>query len=246
MTSGLDALHLRLTDFEGPLPLLLHLIERNELEVTRVSVAAVADQFLDLVGSLGATDLTTTGEFLSAAARLLLIKSRALLYRRELGIDASSDEDDAETLARQIAEYARFKQVAGAIGVKLEAEAITRPRQVAVESNEFRAPPPRFNLHALHRSGVRLLQRAPSGTLEPDPWPDIAYRDLRAGLLAEVRRLGQTTFAALSSTAWHPLVVVTMFLALLDAVRTQQLCFNQPEAFGPISVSLASTSFVYA
>src|SRR5579871_2259785 len=99
----LDTLRLRLEDFEGPLPLLLHLIERRELEVTRVSVAAVADQFLALIADAGETDLAGIGEFVAAAARLLLIKSRALLPTL-----ATHDEDeagDAEALAQQIAEY---------------------------------------------------------------------------------------------------------------------------------------------
>jgi segregation and condensation protein A len=246
MTSGLEIFHLRLADFEGPLSLLLHLIEKNELEVTRVSVAAVADQFVDLVARQGATDLATTGEFVAAAARLLLIKSRALLYRRDLGLDDCSEQDDAEALARQLAEYARFKHAGSALGMYLAGPLLTRPRTATIRSGQARQSQPSIEVQRLQRAGIRLLRHPQTEAQAADPWPDIRYGDLRAVLLDEVRRLRQTTFSELSATAWHPLVVITMFLALLDAVRARQLSIWQSEAFGPISVALPKTSTVHA
>jgi segregation and condensation protein A len=247
MKSGLEALHFRLAEFEGPLPLLLHLIEKNELEVTRVSVAAVADQFLALVASLGVADLSTTGEFVAAAARILLIQSRALLFRREPGIEDANEQDDADALARQIAEYARFKRAAGAVGTYLESALLTRPRTEAAQHDVVTRPAlAHIQLESLQRAGRRLLRDSRADELESDPWPDVVYADLRSTLLEEVRRLQHTTFSALSSAAWHPLVVVTMFLALLDAVRAQQLSMAQSVAFGPISVALPATSYVDA
>jgi segregation and condensation protein A len=233
----LETLHLRLTDFEGPLPLLLHLIEKNELEVTRVSVAAVADQFLALVASQGSSDLVTTGEFVAAAARLLLIKSRALLYRRDLEEAGSDEQDDAELLARQIAEYSQFQVVARFIGSRLESDESTHARPVPIGTA---APllPPKVPVTALIRAAKRLLATPAIAAAEPDPWPNVIYSSLRQDLIVEMQRLRQTTFATLSRNAWHPLVVITMFLALLDAVRVAQLCMQQDEPFGTITISL--------
>ncbi len=246
MTSSLGALHLRLDDFEGPLPLLLHLIENNELEITRVSVAAVADQFLALMAGHGSMELATTGEFVSAAARLLLIKSRALLLRRDPATDERDELDDAEALARQIAEYARFKRVALALAERLEGDAETRarlpsPRPVALPAN-----PAKIQAGSLLRAARRLLVEPSPSAQEAGPWSEVTFSEVKAVLLAEMNKVGQTSFGALSATVRHPLIVITMFLALLDAVRAQQLCMAQEEPFGPISVSLAGVSASHA
>jgi segregation and condensation protein A len=240
MISSLEALHLRLEEFEGPLPLLLHLIERNELEVTRVSVASVADQFIALVASLGSTDLSTTGEFVAAAARLLLIKSRAVLSRSDVTPGDSSEHDDADLLARQIAEYARFKSIASLLAMRLEGAELTRPRPAIIRTAAPALGPPEVRLELLARAGRRLLarERPTEPIVESEVWPDVPYASLRAEMLGEVRRLRETTFSVLCKNAWHPLVVITLFLALLDAVRVQQVHMHQEDAFGPIAVTL--------
>jgi segregation and condensation protein A len=244
--STLWTLHLRLKDFEGPLPLLLHLIERNELEVTRVSVAAVADQFLALVGTAGSMDLASTGEFVAAAARLLVMKSRALLNARTGSDPDIAGQDDAEALVHQIAEYSRFRAAARTIGLWLDGSAATYPRPVEITPSS--APPPALEINpkTLLRAAKRLLVEQRQSDADPDPWPNVVYTSLRHELLTEVRRLRSTTFTLLSKNAWHPLVVITMFLALLDAVRLTQLDMRQDVPFGPIAVSLPGTSAVDA
>src|SRR5215207_1012312 len=102
---------LQLPDFAGPLDLLLRLIEKDELQITTISLAAVADQYLAYVRDLADPDPLTVAEFLAIAAQLLLIKSRALLPRPDPPV-AIPDEDSGEQLARQLKEYQRFKQAA--------------------------------------------------------------------------------------------------------------------------------------
>ena len=71
--------HVRLEQFEGPLPLLLSLIEKEKLDVTRLALAALADQYLDHIENEGDVPLPHLSQFLAVASRLLLLKSRALL-----------------------------------------------------------------------------------------------------------------------------------------------------------------------
>ena len=98
--------------FEGPLDLLLRLVEREELDITGVSLAAVADQYLAYVAALQEVSAANLADFLVIAARLLLIKSRSLLPRPECETDVSEQEDVGEQLAQQLLEYKRFKEVA--------------------------------------------------------------------------------------------------------------------------------------
>ena len=105
---------IELPSFSGPFDLLLHLIERNEMDITAISLATVANQYLDQVNKIPGDKLDHLVDFLVIAARLLVIKSRALLPQipTELN-DAEEEEDPAEMLARQLRIYSKFKSVAG-------------------------------------------------------------------------------------------------------------------------------------
>jgi segregation and condensation protein A len=243
--SSLGTFHVSLTDFEGPLPLLLHLIEKNELEVTRVSIAAVADQFIALVASTGDTDLSATSEFVAVAARLLLIKSRALLFRSDGSEMPGENQDDAALLALQIAEYARYKAAGQAIAGLLAGDTWTRPRPEVVG---VRVPPraPTVHLDRVARAARRLLMRGDPLAEDVAHWPEVIYAAVRNELLSDVRRLKTTTFSALCKPEWHPLVIVTMFLAVLDAVRVEQLELRQLVAFGPIELTVPTSDSAYA
>src|SRR6185369_3262573 len=97
--------------YAGPLDLLLQLIERDELDITRVSLAQVTDQFLAYLKVLESLNIADIADFLVIAARLILIKSEALLPRpveRQPG-----EEDPGDELARQLIAYKRYKEIAG-------------------------------------------------------------------------------------------------------------------------------------
>src|SRR5919109_5153241 len=92
----------RLPVFEGPLDLLLRLIEREELDITAISLAQVADQYLAHVRAMETSDPAALSAFLVIAAKLLLIKSRALLPRPAVPHNADETLDEGAELARQL------------------------------------------------------------------------------------------------------------------------------------------------
>jgi segregation and condensation protein A len=98
--------------YSGPLDLLLQLIERAELDITRLSLAKVTDQFLEHLQSLVVRDPIEVSGFLVMAARLVLIKSLVLLPRPDAAITSAQEEDPGEVLARQLITYKRFKEIA--------------------------------------------------------------------------------------------------------------------------------------
>jgi segregation and condensation protein A len=118
----LAALHnetyqVRLPVFEGPLDLLLHLIEREKLDISTVSLAQIADQFLEYVRSIETVQPGTLADFLVMAARLVYIKSRLLLPQPANTESGEEEEDPGEALARQLREYKRFRDAAQALRV---------------------------------------------------------------------------------------------------------------------------------
>ena len=106
-----SAYPVRLPVFEGPLALLLQLIERNELEISAVSLVAVTDQYLRTVEAMDEVDPGALADFLVVAAKLLLIKSRLLLPRPPAK-EEDEEEDPGEALARRLQQYKRFKLAA--------------------------------------------------------------------------------------------------------------------------------------
>ncbi|MGC8874517.1 MAG: segregation and condensation protein A, partial [Chloroflexia bacterium] len=96
--------------FQGPLDLLLHLIEKEELDITRVALAQVTDQYLDHIARMPRRDPAELSAFLVVAVKLLWIKAQALLPRPPSS--EPEEEDDGEALLRQLQEYRRYKQAA--------------------------------------------------------------------------------------------------------------------------------------
>ncbi len=107
--------------FDGSLELLLHLLDEGQLEVTNVSLAAVAEQYLGFLALLpeSAGKLDFLAEFLVVGSRLLLLKSRALLPR-EAKRDTEEEELDEATLEERLAEYRRYREAASRLRVKQE------------------------------------------------------------------------------------------------------------------------------
>ena len=106
------AYQISLPVFSGPLDLLLHLIERQEFDITTISLVKVTEQYLAQIEQLKENRLENLIDFLVVAARLVQIKSRALLPQAPLYPGDEEEEDPAEALVRQLKAYKRFKQAA--------------------------------------------------------------------------------------------------------------------------------------
>src|SRR5260221_5921408 len=146
-----------LPGFDGPLDLLLHLIERNQLEITTISLVTVTDQFVAYLRTWDEPPLPRLAEFVVMAARLLLIKSRSLLPRQprleELD-DAPDPLEDAEELPRHLVEYKVAKDIARALRARELAglQSFARPGRLLDPEAKLVWRPPQLiglNLQAL-------------------------------------------------------------------------------------------------
>jgi segregation and condensation protein A len=98
----------KLTDFEGPLDLLLFFIKRDELDITNIPIARIAQEYLDSLQLMASLDLEVAGDFIVMAATLMQIKVRMLLPRDE---NVEAEEDPRAELVRRLIEYKRFKEM---------------------------------------------------------------------------------------------------------------------------------------
>jgi segregation and condensation protein A len=120
--------NVKLEKFEGPLELLLELIEKEQLKITELSLAHVADQYLDYIKNHDSIALENLADFLTIASRLILIKSRALLPMLQV---TPEEEEEIQDLAKQLEEYKKFREASQKIGPKrhgFKTEATGEPR----------------------------------------------------------------------------------------------------------------------
>jgi segregation and condensation protein A len=233
--------------FEGPLDLLLHLIEKQELEITKVSLAAVTDQYLEYIQRLERTTAEDLVEFLVVAAKLLLIKSRALLPvpPRE---EAEEEEDLGEELAEQLREYKRFKELAHQLG-EMEAEGLRAYLRVA--------PTPRLE-RELDLTGISLddllaaVQEALS--LQPEPSPAaqvvtpllVTVAEKVEDIAALLREQSSFSFHRMLRRARSRAEIIVTFLALLEVMKAGRARVRQEQLFGEILVLAPEEGHAYS
>lgn len=229
---------LKLEKFEGPLGLLTKLIEREELDITEVSIAKVADQFIEYINSRSAIDPEETADFLVVASRLLLIKSKALLpylYPEE--------EEEIHEFEQQLKMYQEFlaatKKVQEMIGEKRFM--FSRPfNRRAIMSVEKFSPPK--DLKALMMGGIYeeiidrirpVEQRLKEEVLEHKINIEDKIIEIQQKLLSRIK----VGFSNIMSGAKNKTEVIVSFLAMLELVRMREVDANQVELFGEIEIN---------
>jgi segregation and condensation protein A len=226
--------------FSGPLDLLLHLIEQQQLDITAISLARVTDQYLaylEMVHERRADDLA---EFVAIAARLLLIKSRALLPQPAAAEE--QEEDIGDDLVRQLREYRRFKQAASLLRERDEAALHMYLR--TVPTSKVLNLEPRLDLGETSLGDMiealrALLQEEAEAedVFAVEPYEvTIGQRiDHIEGLL---RRRGLIQFEELLGEHSSRLELIVTLLAVLELIRSRSIAVTQPRLFGPISITV--------
>ncbi len=241
------AYQVHLPIFEGPLDLLLQLIEREKLDISAVSLAQVADQFLVHVRNLEqiaspafpGIEAGALADFLVVAARLVWIKSRLLLPQPKAAAE-EPEEDPGEALARQLREYKRFKEAAQALRAIEEAGLHTYARVAPPPDLEPRLAGGDLTLADLLAAAGRAFASLPPLPIVP-PGVVVPFTLTIADQIHLIRRAtagGSTvTFRALLSGARHRLEVIVTLLAVLELIKRGQLRVAQAELFGEISIA---------
>lgn len=233
------AFHIETLVYEGPLDLLLQLIEGAELDITSLAIAQVTNQFISHLHGLQQKAAEEVSEFIMLAARLLQIKSEALLPRpvqREPG-----EEDPAAELARQLIAYKQYKEISRILA--------DRERQ-GLRTFLRLAPAPKIEAK-LDLQGVTVsdLWRAALIAFSANPnqarlgsvvrRPKVTIRQKIRGIIERIRSLGNTRFSDIIGDVRSRIDIVVSFLAMLELVKRRRVAVSQAVMFGEIDIAPA-------
>jgi segregation and condensation protein A len=236
-TNGRFAYKVETEVFQGPLDLLLQLIERAELDITKLALAQVTDQFLGYMRKLQDRRAEQVSEFLVVATRLMQIKSEALLPRPV--IRHPDEEDPGEALVQQLIMYKRYKEIAGLLSQRQKDE---------MRSYLSLAPAPKVEgrLDLSDVSSEDLRAAALTALLNQEPReplgrvvaaPRVTIRE-KIRLIADKLNTAKTAlFSELLDEKPQRLHVVVTFLAMLELVRRYRIAAHQESLFGEIELA---------
>src|SRR5437667_1611697 len=219
-----------LEQFSGPLDLLLHLIREDEVDITDLPIAKIADQFLSVIAELG---LNQAADYLEMAARLLRIKAQMLLPRR-LGDDEW--EDPRAELVRRLLEYQQIRELVEWLGQAAARRAEQLGRGFRPEPPAAPPAPLVIELNDLLAAAERVIALIPEPVLHrvvPRPLDVEEATAKLQTLLAE-----RAEFGWLEAVGERPTIVdvLSVFIALLELAKRGALSVHQEGAFTPIQI----------
>jgi segregation and condensation protein A len=231
--------------FEGPLDLLLHLIQKHELDIFDIPIAFVTERYLEYLRLMESLNLDVAAEYLLMAATLAHIKSRELLPSVPEDQSAAGDvivepeEDPRTALIRRLLEYQKFKQAGEELAARGVAgrDVFTRGADLRAEV-EGTAPLAPVPMHALLEAFQRVLSRSADKPTHEVTEERVSIADRINQLVDRLRGPRTCTFEALfeDSRTTHEMVVT--FLALLEMTRLKMTRLYQAAALSPIHITL--------
>lgn len=242
------ALRVCLPQFEGPLDLLLHLIQKHELDVFDIPIAFVTERYLEYVTVMQSLDLDLAAEYLLMAATLTHIKSRMLLPspppdEPESGLDQDTHgEDPRAELVRRLLEYQKFKSAAAELATRGVAgrDVFSRGAAIELDSPEI-TPLAELPVYDLLDAFRKLLERRKLELSHEVTAERVSISERIQELVERLREVRAMTFDALFDDTASTVDVVVTFLALLEMTRLRMTRLYQSALLEPLHVTLVLT-----
>lgn len=237
----------RIGAFNGPMDLLVYLVQKKEVPLEQISIAEIADQFLTWVNEYEGTDLSKAGDFLYMASRLMALKVQELLpaEQRDPEMEAEYNED-REQLMKEMLEYQRFKQVASGLQ-EMEGEnfgTYSRGRLEKTQTDEETLAD--ANIWQLFRAYQKSLKTKISETVHHIELDYVTIQDRQQAINNYLAVNGRALFEDLLDNDSHPIVAAVTFMAMLEMIKTDEIVFRQSELFGPIWIYRKKNNADYA
>jgi segregation and condensation protein A len=237
----MELLKIRTDQFEGPLDLLLFLIQKNELDISGISIHAITDQYLQYIEMMRELNFDVASEFLVMAATLIHIKSKKLLPGEEETASGDADElpTSEEELVRRLQEYKRYQEAGRRLNdlPMLGRDFFERPGVVPPEKQTVWKE---MDLTGLTLAFQDVLRRSRSRTkVIAREAISIPERIAQLGRILKVNEL--TEFASIMSEEPDRTEIVVTFVALLELARLKKLRIYQNEAYGSIYLTLTES-----
>jgi len=234
------AYQVQLENFEGPLDLLLFLLQEHEIDIYDIPVALITHQYLEYLELLKLLDLEMGGDYILMAATLIRIKSRMLLPRR-LAEEATEEIDPREELVQRLLEYRRYKEAAHVLGNQedQQVDIFYRPASENWEDITDDMEPldigltNNLNLWDLLQSFKKVIDRVDNTfdrTIEREA---ITVEDRMDDIMRQLHNRDGLFFKDLFNEVTRP-IIIGMFLALLELIRTRKIAFEQTDNVGEI------------
>jgi segregation and condensation protein A len=228
--------------FEGPLDLLLYLIQKSELEITDIPIALICRQYEEHLQQMRELDLDVAADFILMAATLILIKSRMLLPAQPQEEGAAGFEDPRQPLVDQLIAYQRFKEISRFLQ---DCEAVstaqyTRQEAVLPSGWDPEAMALEVDLYDILDALQRILKRAADRKERLVYAPEVSLVSCMNAVLDQLGVHGSLLFEELFPEGATRIEIVVTFLALLELVKQKVVLLFQEAACGPLRVVLAS------
>ena len=239
-----EATEIRLPEWEGPLGLLLALVEARRLDVLSVPLGALAEAYLDALATLEGDRLGNISAFVGVASQLILFKSRAMLPRPPApGVPLADEGADPEAeLRARLLLYRAFRDAGAALQARALTGALLVRREPGVAAAAGRMQgvardAPRLDVALLVRALDRLAAVVPAPTPPPEVLPRTITLAERAHFIrAALAEAGSVVLQDLLAGVRDRVVATVTFLALLELVKRREVTVEQDRPWGPILV----------
>jgi len=225
----------KLKQFEGPLDLLLSLIEDRKLNITEIAIAEVTEQFLFYIKRLETIDPTVLADYLSIAAKLLVIKSKAILPTLEVELE---EEDAGQDLESRLLLYKQFKEVSKHLKNRDNERQQGFLRTTTFEQRINFFPDPTVTTKELHGVILKIL----NSLKELDNLPKakikeaVSIQEKIDHLRAHLGRQLETKLSDVLKTAKNKSEVIVTFLALLELIKQRIFTADQETLFADVTI----------
>ncbi|MCD8174456.1 MAG: segregation/condensation protein A [Phascolarctobacterium sp.] len=230
----MQALSLKLIAFEGPLDLLLHLIEKNKIDIYDIPIVSITEQYIAYLKAMEEFDMEAASDFLIMAATLLQIKSRMLLPKLPVA-EGEDDADPCQMLVEMLVEYRKIKSAAEELLLMKEAadKMIYRCPSFIDETDIIF---PKYNASHLLLALTDIVrsEEIPTAYIEPQAFSVQEKMADIMRLLSANKKKGIVLSDLLFTGTRHEKVAV--FLGVLELLKLGLVSINQSKQFAPIYI----------
>ena len=236
-----EPMKIKLPSYEGPLDLLLDLVEKNEMDIKDIQVSVICQQYLDYLNQLRELNLEVAGDWIVMAATLLYIKSKMLLPPEEEETEEEGP-DPRTVLIEKLIEYQAFKRAAHELGVLESERGKVFARQIAehyledISLDEPSVNTFSANLYDLVQAFHQVLTQASKELVHEVFEPEVSIEEKMEAIRGRLAVEGRFTFMSLFPKPWTKSELIATFLAMLEIARLKLARVAQEKVFGEIMI----------
>ena len=240
----METITYRLDRFEGPLDLLLSLIQKNKFDIADIPSAIICDQYIDYIERAKSHDLDVSSDFIVMASRLMLIKSRMLLPKQE-----EDGEDPREDLARAVLEYARAKEAAGLLSgmYSMHSGRMVKDTDEIKPDKTIREHDISLLSDAMYRvlSETRAVEASTSRFTPLIRKRTMSAAEKAAAVVDYMKGRGEVSAEELFARESTKSDMITVFLAILELLRSQKIAIVGDDTYADDDGTLRTESLTF-